>query len=443
MAQPLGTHAGTGHHVGHRPVLGQHLDRLLRWTGRAHGRGQPRDHVGDLLRREAQRGVADGQLDTLPRRHLRGPRLRPHGDPLLQRQAMRLDPEVRRGRPHRHVEHRHLWRVRHDLHPVDPGQRSRDGPGVGKVGGHAVQPRPQAGQRAGGVGPQREHHPAVAVAPLPGPLDQVVLTHQAGTGDGPEALVERHVDAVEQRGDLGVWPVVAGGGLPQPRPVHVHGHAAFAGPRGLRLQCLPRRQPTADLPLRQLQQQRPRRFGDGLEVRQREQRHRGTDRPQRQPVQALRPFVLVQQQVGGRVHQRCRAADVLGVDAQGDLLGHRARRHEHRRRFSEQLGDLGLQLGDDPAAAVPVGPDLVGQLGQQVSRCALPVPVQEPVAPGRQRPCTPGVIHGRDRGRPRGRGCARHRAWPWPRRSGPGRRRECRRRGCRTRCRRDRPGPPT
>lgn len=81
--------------------------------------------------------------------------------------------------------------------------------------------------------------PAQARPPLPGVAAELPRAGEHGAGDALQPLVERDVDGVEQGGDLGVRPAVAGLRLPEPGTVEVRGGAAPAGPRGLRDQVVP------------------------------------------------------------------------------------------------------------------------------------------------------------------------------------------------------------
>jgi len=119
-------------------------------------------------------------------------------------------------------------------------------------------------------------------------------------------------------------------------------------------QVLPRREPAADLALRELQQQDGERFVDALEVGEGDQLAGVAHGSPDQPVQPLVGLVLVELEVAGRVERDDPAAAPIGVDPERRLLGHRAARHEHGGGLAEQLANLGLERGDDAAVAVPV-----------------------------------------------------------------------------------------
>ena len=114
-----------------------------------------------------------------------------------------------------------------------------------------------------------------------------------------EILVERDVDAVEQPGDLGVVAAVERADLPQPRAVEVQRDLPLARPAGLGDQVVPLRQPSADLPLRELEQQRRQRLGDPLEVGQRDHPVRVADQPAVQSVEQLVALLLVDLEMAG------------------------------------------------------------------------------------------------------------------------------------------------
>src|SRR4051794_15656324 len=99
------------------------------------------------------------------------------------------------------------------------------------------------------------------MAPLPDARlgNEIRRTDQCGAGDGANALVERHVHAVEEPGNLGICTPIERSRFPEARTVHVYGDAAFTCPGCLRLELRPRRKLAADLALRQLEQQRAQR----------------------------------------------------------------------------------------------------------------------------------------------------------------------------------------
>ena len=63
----------------------------------------------------------------------------------------------------------------------------------------------------------------------------------------------------------------------------------------------------------------------------------------------------------------------IGVDAQCDLLRHRAAGHEDRCRFAQQLGDLFLKVANEFALPVHIGrQSRIGVRGQIASMaCAV------------------------------------------------------------------------
>ena len=66
-------------------------------------------------------------------------------------------------------------------------------------------------------------------------------------------------------------------------------------------------------------------------------------------------------QVALRMERDHAASRPFGVDAQRDLLRHRAGRHPDRRLLAEQLGDAALQPFRELAAAIPVDVETVGR----------------------------------------------------------------------------------
>jgi hypothetical protein len=136
------------------------------------------------------------------------------------------------------------------------------------------------------------------------------------------------------------------------------------GPFGLRPQLVPVRLLPAEVALRQLDEQRPWRFGDRRQVADGQQPVRVADRAAGQAVQALEGPVLVAVQVAQRVvHDRPALAPV-GVHAQHRLLGHRAAGQVDGGRLAEQPGDLRLEFGDHAPVAVAVGHGVRGDAGQ-------------------------------------------------------------------------------
>ncbi len=105
---------------------------------------------------------------------------------------------------------------------------------------------------------------------------------------------------------------------------------------------------------------------DRLQFLEGQQPVRVADEHAVEAVQALVAVLLRAVEVVARVHRHVGDAAPDAPDAQGDLLRHRAARHEDRRLLAEQRGDLRLEAGDEFALAVGVGRLLVrvGQFGQ-------------------------------------------------------------------------------
>ena len=104
---------------------------------------------------------------------------------------------------------------------------------------------------------------------------------QRRAGDRADALVKGDIDAVEERGDLGVGALIERAGLPEPGAIHVHGGPLLARPGDLRLQVRPRRELPADLALRQLQQQRRKRARGRAQIVEGDQPRALADQPAR------------------------------------------------------------------------------------------------------------------------------------------------------------------
>ena len=120
-------------------------------------------------------------------------------------------------------------------------------------------------------------------------------------------------------------------------------------------QFLPRWQLTAKLALRQFEQQRCERLGDALQIAKRQQPipTADVDRPKR--VQMLVTVAFRHVQMVPRVHDDVAGTASICMDAQGDLLRHRAAWHEHGGLGAEQRSDAGFEVFDHRAPAVLIG----------------------------------------------------------------------------------------
>ncbi len=139
-----------------------------------------------------------------------------------------------------------------------------------------------------------------------------------------------------------------------------------AGPADLGRQLVPGRLLAAQVALRQLDQQGRHRLGDAGQVRRRQQPVRMAGGPAGQVMQPLVSLPLVPFQVAHRVEYDSAPLAAVGVYPQHRLLRHRPAGQEHRGRLAEQPGDLGLELGDHAAAAVPVRLGVRRDGGQQL-----------------------------------------------------------------------------
>ena len=114
----------------------------------------------------------------------------------------------------------------------------------------ASRPTPRKDSSCTSVPPMRLRQPRACAT-------KFARARERGAGDGADALVERNVDRVEQRADLGMRARrVRLARFPQPRAVHVHADAARARERGQLDELVPGRQLAADLARGQLDQQR-------------------------------------------------------------------------------------------------------------------------------------------------------------------------------------------
>ena len=246
----------------------------------------------------------------------------------------------------------------------------------GQLRQHLVEPALGGEQvRVGG-----EEASAVAHEPDARFVDHVGRAREDAAGRREQVLVEGDVDGVEERRDLVERPVVEGAALPEPRAVEVERGAACARGLGARDQIVPRRQPTSEVALRQLEQHR----GDGLpqarDVLGRREPFLLAEERGAQAVQPLVPALLVHVEVAARMERDHVATCSPRVHAERDLLRHRAARHPDRRLLGEQPRDAGLEPRDQIALAVPVGvPQLGRALGERDQR-------RPRVAVGRRRP---------------------------------------------------------
>ena len=146
----------------------------------------------------------------------------------------------------------------------------------------------------------------------------------------------------------------------------------------------PSREAAADLTLRELDQQCRERLVHGFEVRERDELAAVTQRPADEAMQPLIGLVLVELEVAGRVEGDDAPAAPVGLDAQRDLLGHRAARHERGGRLAKQFADLGLEHRHRATLAVVVRRQLVArerrQLGERVGGGPQAVTLESPRA---------------------------------------------------------------
>src|SRR6185436_1830338 len=112
-------------------------------------------------------------------------------------------------------------------------------------------------------------------------------------------LVEGYVDRVEQRRDLRQRTAVERQALPEPRSVEVQRDAAIARPGALIAELLPAGELSADLALRQLEQQRCDRLHQRVEIGARDQARAWPHEASLERMQAAVASLFVQLQVAG------------------------------------------------------------------------------------------------------------------------------------------------
>ena len=235
--------------------------------------------------------------------------------------AMRSRAAVERAHRDRQVdvEQVHLGRRGNDDEAIDRAQRGGEAQRPRPPRRHAGEVRVEAHRGRRDERVQLHQRAAVAAAPDPGLGDEVLAAEQHRAGERADALVERHVDGVEQRGDVGVGPRrVRFARLPQPGAVHLQVNAARAGERRQRDEVVPRRQPAADLAGRQLDQQRGERSGHAARSAASKRPWRGSEQRDPQAVQVRVGALLVQLEVRRRVHRDVVDAGALDGDAQRD-----------------------------------------------------------------------------------------------------------------------------
>ncbi len=214
------------------------------------------------------------------------------------------------------------------------------------------------------------------------PID-LFLARETAAGETAEPLVERDVHGVEESGDFGGRAAVVRRALPEAGAVEMNGRALRARERDLPLEVGPLRQAAPDLPLWKLEQDRGQPFADAAQVVDREQSARLADRDADQAVQALVGPLLVEREMAGRVEGDRPEAPPLGMDAQRDLLRHRARGHEDRGGLAEDGSHLVLQGLDRAAGAVAVDARVDRDLGQELRGGPVPMPVRAPARTSR------------------------------------------------------------
>ena len=159
-----------------------------------------------------------------------------------------------------------MRRIWNHPHPIEVTQGIGDRQSMIPVALHSWEPGPDGRQSRGGVGPHGEQSPAVAETPFPGLCNEVLGAGQARPGEGPQILVERDIDTVEQPGDLFQRSVVGGWALPETGAVEMDRRSTIASPSGLGEQIFPIRELPPYFPLGQLEQQGAQGFGYVLQA---------------------------------------------------------------------------------------------------------------------------------------------------------------------------------
>ena len=121
--------------------------------------------------------------------------------------------------------------------------------------------------------------------PDTGLVDHVLRSREHAAAESAEVLVERDVDAVEQRRDIAKRTAVEGLTLPQPRAVEVQRDAVRPRPLRLGDEASPRRKLTAEVALRELEQQRSEWLRHRFEIVEGNEPIAVSNRPRLEPVQ--------------------------------------------------------------------------------------------------------------------------------------------------------------
>ena len=253
-----------------------------------------------------------------------------------------------------------MRRIWNDPHPIEVTQGIGDRQGMIPVALHSWETGPDGGQSRGGVGPHGEQGPAVTETPFPGLGNEVLGAGQARPGQGPQVLVERDIDAVEQPGDLLQRSVVGGWALPETGAVEMDRRPTVTSPRGLGEEILPIWELPPYFPLGQLEQQGAQGFGYHLQALESEGAVGITNRATDEVMETFEGASLMHFHVAGGVKRDRPTIATVGVNAQGDLLGHGPADEEGSGRHPEEIGEVGLELLDHAAVAVAIGGDVGG-----------------------------------------------------------------------------------
>ena len=152
--------------------------------------------------------------------------------------------------------------------------------------------------------------------------------------------------------------------------------ASLVGPLDLLDEVLPRGELSTQVPLRKLEEQGGGWLGDVAQILERDQPVLVSDPPADELMQPLVPAALVSVDVARGMEEHDPPSSCVRMHPQRDLLGHGATREERRGRLAQKRRHLRLELLDHAAVPVPIGGDVVGQLGEEVGGPTHPVPGQ-------------------------------------------------------------------
>ena len=200
----------------------------------------------------------------------------------------------------------------------------------------------------------------MAETPFSGLGDEILGAGQARPGKGPQVLVERDIDAVEQPRDLFQRSIVGERALPEAGTIEMDRRPTITSPSGLGEEIFPIRELSPYFPLGQLEQQSAQGFGYVLQALESEGAVRITNRATDEVMEPLESASLVHFHVTGGMKRDRPAIPSVGMYAQGDLLCHGPAHEEGGSRHPEEIGEVGLEFLDNAAVPVAIGGDVGG-----------------------------------------------------------------------------------